>query len=198
MFPERALEGHPVSHLPLLLVSFLLFTASLGCASPIVPAVGSTGDGRLPAVATADRRVFPTIEAAVDDALASAGRERGPARRERFLFGTIRSVPGGYVWTAPVRSRATVGALRPQGIRLPLGVDDVAIYGLHPRSGRSEVDRLNERVSRQEKRAVDEQDGAPRPLYVLTPSRRIVRYPEVTEGFLEALEVVRRDGAGAP
>ena len=206
MFPERALEGHPVSHLPLLLVSFVLLTSSLGCATQRATAAWAPEDRRLPAIAEAGPPVFPTIEAAVDAALASADHERGPAARERFLFGTIRRVPGGYTWTRPVRSATTVRAQRPQGVRLPLGPEDVAIYGLHPRSGRRELDRVNEQVSATEQKAVDGQGDALRPLFVLTPSRRVVRYPEVvvagpeapSAAAADALEVVRREPAVAP
>jgi len=132
--------------------------------------------------------VFPTVEAAVEAAFSAAEQARGRADRERLRLGTIRRVAGGFVWSAPVRSHASVHATRPMRVRLQLGPDDVAVYGVHPRSGRSDLDRLNESVNRHEKQAVDELDPHHRPLYVLTPSRRILRYPEAPD----AVEVVSR------
>ena len=46
MFPKRALEGYPVSHLPLLLVSFVLLTSSLGCATQRATAAWAPEDRR--------------------------------------------------------------------------------------------------------------------------------------------------------
>jgi len=138
-------------------------------------------------------RVFPTVESAVHDALASAAGDGGPSARKQLRLGTIRRVDGGFSWSAPVRSREVVTSTRPMRVRLRLGPDDVAIYGLHPRSGQSDLDRLNESVSGSERRLVDEQDPLHRPLYVLTPSRRIVRYPDGPE----PVEVVRREGDAA-
>ncbi len=182
--------------LTLLLTLMMGLASSIGCATPFAsgasqsspPALGVERP-LLPAVSSAGARVFPTVEAAVHDALETARHRARPADRERFRYGAIRRVPGGFVWSAPVRSRDSIGAISPNRVRLQLGPDDVAIYGVHPRSGRSELDQLNETVSRQERRVVDGQEALQRPLYVLTPSRRIVRYPDAPE----TLEVVRRE-----
>ena len=171
---------------PLLLLALTALVGSIGCATQLA------SESRLaspPAVSAPADRVFPTIEAAVTDALETARHRAGPADRERFRFGTIRRVSGGFAWSAPIRSRDAIGAIRPNRVRLQLGRDDVAIYGIHPRSGRAELDQLNETVNRQERGVVDGQDSLHRPLYVLTPSRRIVRYPETPE----TLEIVRQD-----
>ncbi len=181
---------------PLLLLTLTALAGSIGCATQLAPesrlasppAVTAEPSSPPAGSAPADR-VFPTVEAAVNDALETARHRAGPADRERFRFGTIRRVSGGFAWSAPVRSRAAIGAIRPNRVRLRLGPDDVAIYGIHPRSGRRELDRLNETVSRQERGVVDGQNSLHRPLYVLTPSRRIIRYPDAPE----TLEIVRRE-----
>jgi hypothetical protein len=123
-------------------------------------------------------RVFPTIEEAVLDALAAAQQNAARTDRFRYRFGTIRRTPRGYTWSVPVRSRETVRDLGPSWVRLKLGPADVAIYGVHPKSNIEDVDRRNESVSRPERRAIDGQISFRRPLYVLTPSGRIFRYPE--------------------
>lgn len=175
-----------------LLISCLsILVGSLGCAgrapaSPVAPvvrtAIGSTSP-------RAGEPVFATIEAAVRDAFEVAEDQAGPGDRERLRIGTIRRVEGGFAWTDPVRSQGTVGASAPLQARLRLGPDDVAVYSLHPRSGDRELDRLNEAVGAGERRLVDVQDRLHRPIFVRTPSRRIVRYPEAPE----SLEVVRAD-----
>ena len=175
----------------ILLLSFFILVGSLGCAgqAPASPAVSAPHPAIRSTDPLAGETVFPTIEAAVRDAFEVAEDQAGPGDRERLRIGTIRRVAGGFVWTDPVRSRGTVGASTPLQARLRLGPDDVAVYSLHPRSGDPELDRLNEAVVAGERRLVDVQDPLHRPLFVRTPSRRIVRYPAVPE----ALEVVRAD-----
>lgn len=192
-----------LSFLPLLLIIFL---ASPGCAGQL-PAVRlaretstSLAPGSLPQAlskgpgdgAAASDRVYETIEAAVHDAFAAAEAEAGPADRDRMRLGTIRRVAGGFRWTVPVRSRATVGAMAPLQVRFRLGPDDVAVYSVHPRSGEASLDQRNERIGRGEQKLVDEQDPLHRPLFVRTPSRRTLRYP-VDPAAEATVEVVRRD-----
>lgn len=64
-------------------------------------------------------------------------------------------------------------------VRLALAAEDVAVYAVHPRSGRPEVDRANETPSRSERALVESWE---RPLFVLTPSRRIVRLEVESDG----------------
>lgn len=172
-------------------MSFTLLVGSLGCAglAPASPVVSAPRQATGSAAGLAVESVFPTVETAVGAAFEAAEEQAGPGDRERLRIGTIRRVEGGFAWTEPVRSRGTVGANAPLQARLRLGPDDVAVYSLHPRSGEVELDRLNEAVAAGERRLVDEHDPLHRPLFVRTPSRRIVRYPEVAE----TLEVVRAD-----
>lgn len=150
------------------------------------PAAVSPAEGR----GESGQPVFATIEDAVQAAFAAAEDRSGPADRDRLQIGTIRRTPGGFVWTEPVRSRGTVSGSTPMRARFRLGPEDVAVYSVHPRSGQADLDRLNESVGAGERRLVDEQDPLHRPLFVRTPSRRILRYPGPAERE-EALEVVR-------
>ncbi|MFO0687927.1 MAG: hypothetical protein U0900_04425 [Myxococcota bacterium] len=187
-----------MSNVPILILGLALtgLVASLACASP-----SPTGELRPELAAparSAEPTVHPSIEAAVDAAFAAADRTAGPAERDRLQMGTIRRVEGGFIWLAPALSSTSIGAMSPMRVRLRLAPEDVAIYGLHPRSGLADLDRANEGVTRPERRLVDEQDPLHRPLYVRTPSRRVVRYPAAQP---EAVEFVRREeaeeGAGA-
>lgn len=174
-----------LSFLPILL---LILLASPGCAGQ-----RPGGLSQAPGAVTAESdRVFATIEAAVLDAFEAAEAEAGPADRDRMRLGTIRRVAGGFRWTEPVRSRGTVGAMAPMQVRFQLGHDDVAVYAVHPRSGEASLDRRNEKVGRGEQSLVDEQDPLHRPLFVRTPSRRILRYP-LDPAADATVEVVRRD-----
>lgn len=206
MFRMRAPErGIPVSNVPILILGLALtgLVASLACASPsptgegrpvlvrrAAPAEPSTGPAADPSVQPG---IYPSIEAAVDAAFVAADRASGPAERDRLQIGTIRRVEGGFAWVAPALSATSVGAMTPVRVRLRLGPEDVAIYGLHPRTGLADLDRANEGVTRPERRLVDEQDPLHRPLYVRTPSRRVVRYPAAGP---ESVEVVRREDPG--
>ncbi len=174
-----------------LFLSSLILVGSLGCAgqAPATPAVSARHAATPAGTAPAGSAVFPTIEAAVRDAFETAEARAGLGDRERLRIGTIRRVEGGFTWTEPVRSRGTVSESTPLQARVRLAPEDVALYSLHPRSGDPALDRLNERVVAGERRLVDVQDPLHRPLFVRTPSRRVVRYPALAP----ALEVVRAD-----
>jgi hypothetical protein len=134
--------------------------------------------GRAASPASDAQAVYPTIDEAIAAAFEAASRNPGAAQRGRLRFGTVRRVEGGFAFTVPVRSEASVNATSPMRVRLRLVPADVAVYGLHPRSGHADLDRLNESINAHERRLVDERDPMHRPLYVLTPSRRILRHPE--------------------
>ncbi len=189
----------------LLLLSSVI--GAVGCAArapasspvPLVSPAASLSATRAGGAALAAERigsaepVFATIEEAVQGAFDAAEVRSGPADRDRLQIGTIRRIAGGFVWTEPVRSRGTVSGSAPMRARLRLGPEDVAVYSVHPRSGQADVDRLNESVGAGERRLVDEQDPLHRPLFVCTPSRRILRYAGPEAERAEALEVVRAD-----
>jgi hypothetical protein len=119
---------------------------------------------------------FSTLEAAALEALLQAHRNAGTGDRGKLRVGKVRRVAGGYVYTAPERASATVWSHQPQLIRYRLGTADVATYVVHPRSGNRELDRHNERPNASERRVVDQLDPEGRPLYLLTPTLRVVRY----------------------
>lgn len=172
--------------LPLLLALTVGFAGTIACASPAPPGSGPIDRG----TPTAAPQVFPTLESAVEAAFMDARRSDGPDGGARLRLGTIRQVGGGYAWSAPVASREPVWSSAPMRVRLALGSEDVAVYVVHPRSGRAEVDRANESPSRSEQALVD---AGGRPLFLLTPSRRIVRL----ERELGGRTLVRREAADA-
>jgi hypothetical protein len=139
----------------------------------------SAGDSLCPTAETPHSEpgaLFETIEAAAVDALAHAHHTARPGDRGRLRMGTIYRVGDAFSYSAPQRSESTVWSTRPPVLRFALRPIDVASYMLHPRSGESRVDRANEAPNASERRIVDELDPRGRPLFVLTPSRRIVRY----------------------
>ncbi|GEM_PF-4976037 len=131
--------------------------------------------------------LFETVEAAAVDALAHAHHTLRTGDRGRLLLGTIYRFGDAYSYTEPMRSQQTVWASRPPVLRYALRSIDVASYVVHPPSGSSRIDRANERPNASQRRIVDELDPRGRPLFVLTPSRRIVRYADRTTLELVAL-----------
>jgi hypothetical protein len=112
--------------------------------------------------------VFASVEAAASDALHFAAVHKGDSHRE--WGGTISRVAGGFSYEAPTPGDA-------DGVRLALGGEHVAWYYTHgPRD--AETDRLNENVSRRDRQMVDRVDPQHRPLFVLTPSGRLIRYAD--------------------
>jgi hypothetical protein len=92
--------------------------------------------------------------------------------------GTIYRVTAGFSDTEPKRSGATLWASRSPVLRYSLRPIDVASYVVHPRSGIKIVDRANESPNRSQRRIVAELDPLKRPLFLLTPSRKVVRYAD--------------------
>jgi hypothetical protein len=128
---------------------------------------------------------FATVEAAALGALAWVTREKTPADRGRVLVGTIHIRPDGqYAYRRPTRSKGTLFQRRPPVLRLLLHTGDVASYVVYPKTGASRVDRLNEQPSADLRRVVDEVDPRRRPLYLLTPSLRVVRYAARTTSLV--------------
>ena len=120
--------------------------------------------------------LFESVEAAAIAALRHARHTTQASERGRFAAGTVRRVAGGYTYTATRHSSATIWQNRRAELRYALGREDVATYLVHPRSGNDRIDRHNETPNRSERRAVDQLDPMGRPLFVLTPSLRVVRY----------------------
>jgi hypothetical protein len=111
--------------------------------------------------------VFPSLEAAAEDALRFAAAQKGDSWRE--WGGTIERVPGGYRYGMPVAGTQ-------DGVRIALRDADAAWYYTHGARDEAVVDRLNEGVSRRDRRMVDRVDPRRRPLFVSTPSGQLLRY----------------------
>ena len=117
--------------------------------------------------ATGPGTVFASVEAAAADALRFAAA-RSTSQRE--LGGTISRVDGGFSYAAPEAGDR-------DGVQLRLGREDVAWYYTHgTRDGGREEDRLNEGISQRDRAMVDRVDPAHRPLFVSTPTGRLLRY----------------------
>jgi hypothetical protein len=125
---------------------------------------------------------FGTIEEAAVAALVHARETANPIEREALSVGSIVRTEGGYTWQEPQRSASYFRKQRPRA-RVTLTSADVATYVVHPRTGEPSIDRRNERVTRSEKRIVDEVDPLHRPMCVLTPRGRIVTYGHGTSGL---------------
>ena len=120
--------------------------------------------------------IFPSLEAAALDALAHAHHTAQSRDRGRLRSGTIYRVATGFRYSEPTRSEGTVWSSRSPVLRFSFRPADVASYVIHPRSGIHQLDRANERPNEAEQRLVEELDPMSRPLYLLTPSLRVVRY----------------------
>lgn len=111
--------------------------------------------------------VFPSVEAAATDALDFAAERKGSSLNE--MGGAISRVAGGFSYAMPISGgRETVS--------VKLGEEHVAWYYTHGARDRGELDRLNERISARDRQMVDRVDPLHRPLFVSTPSGRVIRY----------------------
>jgi hypothetical protein len=171
-------------------------TIALALVLALSPAIGAFADDPSPCGADGSAHappghVFDSVERAAIHALAHARVEATPHERGRYLSGTIQRVAGGYTYGDARASSASVWDRVLPILRLRLTPSDVASYVVHPASGRWDLDRRNERPNRDERRLVDEVDAASRPLFVLTPSRRIKRYAD-----RQLVELTRLEAGG--
>lgn len=111
--------------------------------------------------------VFASVEAAALDALQFAALQQGDSRRE--LGGAIERTERGYRYGAP-----RVGSA--EGVRVALRSEHVAWFYTHGARADAEENRLNEGLSRRDRQMVDRIDPRHRPLFVRTPSGRVLRY----------------------
>lgn len=135
----------------------LLLAGSLGFAAAAAHAAPPAGPGT----------VFDSVEAAATDALRFAVKRQAGAKRE--LGGAITRVAGGFTYAPPIAGTK-------HGVRVRLGKHDVAWYYTHGRRDRGAIDALNENVSLRDREMVDRHDPKRRPLFISTPSGRILRY----------------------
>ena len=182
---------------------FLLMLAStLGCASLQSAENRSIGSDRAavsPESAPEVARNFETVEEAALAALGHIRTNLTRSERTRLQVGAIVRTESGYAWAEAVVSGSLLDSTWQPKVRVAMSSEHVATYLVHPRTGNAPLDRANERFSMGERRIVDEFDPMHRPMFLLTPSGRIVSYEhggEPTEiADLKAGKVVRRAGA---
>lgn len=98
----------------------------------------------------------------------------GTVRRNhgQLRVGAILRTDGEFTWLEPQLPKAGHVSV----VRLGIHANHAATYIVHPRTGSATVDRANERITRHEKRLVDRVDPLHRPIFVLTPSGRLLSY----------------------
>jgi len=156
------------------IASLALMVACVACAGAS-PASLSENQARAEVRAEGPGAVFPSVQAAALDALASAHRTATPRDRERLRVGTIHRVAHGFAYSAPRRAAGSSPVMR-QAVRHQLRQIDVASYVIPPRWRRWPSSRSSEMPDRKMQKVVDELDPAHRPVYVLTRSLDVVRY----------------------
>jgi hypothetical protein len=155
---------------------FVIVLASLvGCAGV------NAGERRLGATGTSGDPLppgteFSTVEAAAVAALAYVRETSTRSESERLRVGSIVETENGYTWTEGDHSGSHTRANWRPKARIALTDAHAAAYVVHPRTGDRQTDRANERVTRSERRLVDEVDPQHRPMFLLTPTGRIVAY----------------------
>lgn len=163
-------EVHPIAKI----ASLAMLAASVACAGT-PPASPAANDARAEIRAEGSGAVFPSVQAAALDALATAHRTATARDRERLRVGTIHRVAHGFAYSPPQRALGSSLLMR-QRVRHRLRPIDVASYVIPPRSAEWPSARSNETPDRKMQRVVDELDPAHRPVYVLTQSLDVVSY----------------------
>jgi hypothetical protein len=166
----RISEVQPIARI----ASLAMLAACVACAGA-PPSSLAASDTRAGIRAEGPGAVFPSVQAAALDALATAHRTATPLDRRRLRVGTIHRVAHGFVYSAPQRAAGS-SALMPQRVRYRLRPIDVASYVIPPRSAEWRPARSNETQARKTQRVVDELDPAHRPIYLLTQSFDVVSY----------------------
>jgi hypothetical protein len=156
-------------------ITFLLTIslAAVGCAG-LQPSERTMLVSGAPYDAPAQGAVLATLDEAAIAALVHARSNLTPLERECMLVGSIVRVDGGYTWQEPQRSGSYFARTKPV-VRLRVSSQHVASFVIHPRTGENELDSANERITRREKRIV-EADPQHRPIFVLTPSGRLLSH----------------------
>jgi len=178
-------------------VAILSFASLAGCAGM------ESGEHRLlrsdaPHEIAQPGTQFDSLEEAAVAALAHVRRTATRSQAERLHVGSIVRIEGGYTWQTAEHSGSHLRATWRPTARVAIGPDHVATYVVHPRTGDRRTDRANERITRSERRLVDDVDPMHRPIFLLTPAGRIMAYshgaPVVEIAALRAGRVEARDG----
>ena len=166
----RISEVHPIAKI----TSLALLAACVACAGA-PPSSTAANDPRAEIRAEGPGAVFPSVQAAALDALASAHRTASARDRQRLRVGSIHRVAHGFAYAAPQRATGSSLLMR-QRVRHRLRPIDVASYVIPPRSAEWISPRSDETPDRRMQRVVDELDPVHRPVYVLTQSLDVVSY----------------------
>jgi hypothetical protein len=119
---------------------------------------------------------FERVEEAAVAALTHVRRTSSRSETEQLHVGSIVRIEGGYTWQEADQSGNHLNPTWRPTARVQLSSDHVATYVVHPRIGDRRTDRANEKITRGERELVDEVDPLHRPMFLLTPSGRIVSY----------------------
>lgn len=119
---------------------------------------------------------FATVEEAAIAALEQTDRRSIRKGRRHLYVGTIVRLGDAYGFERAHHSGETGRASWRPKARVDLGSEHVATFVVQPRTGDRRVDRLHEKFSAGQRRFVDDVDALHRPMFMLTPSGRIVRY----------------------
>ncbi len=129
-----------------------------------------------------------TLEAAARAALAEAWSDTALRNRDLLRVGAILQTEDEFIWLEPQSSQRGPGTV----VRLGLHANHAATYIVHPRTGSAAVNRANEHITNYEKRLVDRIDPLHRPVFILTPSGRLLAYshgrPVVEVASMRALK----------
>ncbi|MAG32171.1 MAG: hypothetical protein CL908_14910 [Deltaproteobacteria bacterium] len=157
----------------------LLVLSAIGCAG-LQPTERSLLLSGMPYPVPAPGAVLGSVEEAAIAALVHARTTATRVERESMLVGSIVRVENGLTWSEPQRSGSFFRSAGRPVVRYVLSGTAVATYVVHPRTGHFEVDRLNERITPSEKRFV-KADPRHRPVFLLTPSGRVLSYAHDAE-----------------
>lgn len=144
-----------------------------GCTGASGPRAMDSAGAELAREALGPGAVFATAELAAFDALAwcqaearSAGESRAFARG-----GTVYPVVGGFSYAEP----SVADGASPR-LRYRLGPDDVLHFRHYPASAAAATGPSRHMLPIRDRRFVDRGDPLQRPIYYMTPDRRVRRY----------------------
>jgi hypothetical protein len=154
--------------------SLLILTAMILGLSACAGLEGSPRAEAPPALASVAEKEnsHATLEDAARAALVEAWTGTVFHNRDRLRVGSIVQSDGEFVWLEPQSSKAGPEPV----VRLGVRANHAATYIVHPRTGSTTVDRANEQITKHEKRLVDRIDPLHRPIFILTPSGRVLAY----------------------
>jgi hypothetical protein len=151
----------------------LIALLAIGC-SHLSASGGTARDGVPPSLkAHGPGAVFPSVDEAAVDALTYAYLQGHAANSaEQMRGGTIQRSGDGYSYS----EIHVANARSAHWILYTLAPQDVARFQIYPRVHDHDVNRVNERLSRVDRRTVSFIDPLHRTLYVLHPSLSIRAY----------------------